>query len=406
MNRFDPMEALATAAREGGPHGGVNTPVEASSTFAVPDAGAMEALIGGRVGPADGRFVYGRHFHPTVYALGRRLAALEGAEAAYCTASGMSATAAVVLQLCDHGDHAVCGAGVYGGTHALFKEYLPAKTGLRVTFADPTDPRAVAAALTDRTRLVYVETMSNPALRVADLPRLAAVAHAGGARLVVDNTFCPLVVSPLLHGADVVVHSLTKFISGASDLIAGAVCGTTEFVTGLMDLHRGSLLLLGPTMDPTAAHAIGLRLPHLGLRVAEHGRRALLFAGRLREAGLPVTYPGLPGHPDHALLRRIANEGYGSGGVFGIDLGTARRAATFMEALQNEERFGLMAVSLGYFETLMCSPAGSTSSELGEEELRRAGVSPGFVRVSVGYTGGVEERWRQLSAALRRVGAG
>lgn len=404
MKAFDPIESLAAMRHEFGEHGGVNMSIEASTTFTVMKAGTLPAIFQGKQGPDGGCYLYGRHFNPTVYVLGRELAALEGSEAAYCTASGMSAIAAVLLQLCDHGDHVVASSAIYGGTFALLRDFLPAKAGLQVSFVDVTDPAAVEAAITPRTKVVFCETMSNPTLRVPDLPRLAEIAHRHGAKLVVDNTFTPLVVSPIQHGADVVVHSLTKFVSGASDTIAGAVCGTTEFVMSMMDLHMGSLMLLGPTMDPRVAYAISLRLPHLGLRMREHSRRAQIFAERLTEAGLKVIYPGLPEHPDHALLERLGNAEYGFGGVLCVDLGTVERANRFMELLQNRDRFGFMAVSLGYFDTLMTCPAATTSSEMREDELRRAGISPGLVRISIGYTGTVEQRWRQMEDALEELG--
>jgi methionine-gamma-lyase len=193
-------------------------------------------------------------------------------------------------------------------------------------------------------------------------------------------------------------------MNGASDHIAGAVCGTTEFIMKLMDLHTGSLMLLGPTMDPQVAFDISLRLPHLGLRMAEHSRRAQAFATRLSELGLPVTYPGLPGHPDHDLLRRLAHPDFGHGGVLALDLGTRDRAFEFMRRLQNEHRFGLMAVSLGFSETLMSCSAASTSSEMPDEELEKAGVGPGLVRLSIGYTGTLEQRWSQLRSVLEDMG--
>jgi methionine-gamma-lyase len=305
-----------------------------------------------------------------------------------------------VLQICGHGDHIVSCGAIYGGTFALFKDYLPAKAGIQTTFVDASDLAAVEAAFTPRTKLLYVETVTNPTLRVADLPRLAEIAHARGAKLVVDNTFSPLIVAPIRHGADVVVHSLTKFINGASDIVAGAICGSTSFVMELMNLHTGSLMLLGPTLDPKTAFTISMRLPHLGLRMAEHSRRALTFATRLRDLGLPVIYPGLPDHPDHAVLRRLANPDFGSGGILCLDLGDVRRANEFMEILQNKDRFGFMAVSLGYFETLMSCSATTTSSELSREEQQRAGIRPGLVRMSVGYTGSLEQRWGQLRDAL------
>ena len=400
MERFDPVESLAEMRHEFGEHGGVNMSIEVSTTFTVMAAELMPEIFQGRRGVAGGCYLYGRHFNPTTYVLGKQIASLEGAEAGYCTASGMSAITAVILQLCNNGDHLVSSRAVYGGTHAFFKDYLPAKTGIGVDFVDATDLRAVEAAMRPRTRLLYVETLSNPTLRVADLPALADIAHRHDALLVVDNTFAPLVLSPMQHGADIVVHSLTKFINGASDIVGGAICGPLAFMQSLMDLHTGSVMLLGPTMDPRQAFQISMRLPHLGLRMQEHSRRALLFASRLRELGLDVIYPGLPEHPDHLLLSRLANPDYGYGGMIGLDLGDKRRAFEFMELLQNKDRFGFMAVSLGYFDTLMSCSASSTSSELSEEEQGEAGIRPGLVRLSVGYTGTLEQRWSQLRDAL------
>lgn len=406
MNRFDPAESFADMRHEFGEHGGVNMSIEASTTFTVMHAGTMPEIFRGHLGPEQGGcYLYGRHFNPTVYVLGREIAALEGAQAGYCTASGMAAIAGAVLQLCGHGDHVVASNTVYGGTFALLHDYLPVKAGITTSFVNVWDLAAIERAITPRTRVIYVETMSNPTLRVADIPRLAAIARERGVRLVVDNTFTPMIVSPIRLGADVVVHSLTKFMNGASDIIAGAVVGSTEFITSLMDLHTGSLMLLGPTMDPHVAFSISTRLPHLGLRMAEHSRRAQCFAERLAGLGLRVVYPGLKEHPDHLLLRRISNEGFGVGGLLGVDLGTQARAERLMEHLQNEERFGYMAVSLGYFDTLMSCSAASTSSELGPDDLEKAGISPGFVRLSVGFTGSVEQRWAQLERGLKAVGA-
>lgn len=404
MKKFDPIESLAKMRHEFGEHGGVNMSIETSTTFTVMDADTMPEIFQGRRGPERGCYLYGRHFNPTVYLLGKQVAALEGAETGYCTASGMSAISAVIHQLCDLGDHIVSSNTVYGGTFALFKEYLPKKAGLEVAFVDMTNFEEVEQAFTERTKVLYVESLTNPTLRVADIPRLAKIAHDRGAKLVVDNTFCPLIVSPIQLGADIVVHSLTKFINGASDIVAGAVCGSTEFIMSLMDVLCGSLMLLGPTMDPRLAYEISARLPHLGLRMVEHGRRADYFAAELKKLGVPVIYPGLADHPDHDLFKKITNPNYGMGGIFGIDLGSVDRAHQFMELLQNEIRFGFMAVSLGYFDTLMSCSASSTSSELSEEDQKRAGISPGLVRISIGYTGSLEQRWGQFEHALKKVG--
>ena len=405
MKDFDPIRALAASKRTFGEHGGVNMSIEASTTFTVLQADTMpEIFAGRRTHDQDGCFLYARHFNPTVHTLGRELAALEATESGYCTASGMAAVSSSLLQLCSTGDHVVASNAVYGGTHALLKDYLPAKTGITTTFVPINDLAAVEAAIGPRTKVIYTETLSNPTLVVADLPGLARIARERGVALVVDNTFCPLLVTPALHGADVVVHSLTKFVNGASDVVAGAVLGATPFVTSLMDLHTGSLMLLGPTMDPRVAFEISMRLPHLGLRMAEHSRRALELCRRLDGLGLPVRYPGLSSHPQHALFASMMNEGFGFGGLFTLDLGTTARANAFMEYLQNEHRFGFMAVSLGYADTLMSCSSASTSSELNEEEQRAAGISPGLVRLSMGYTGTLEQRWGQLEDALRRAG--
>jgi methionine-gamma-lyase len=159
-------------------------------------------------------------------------------------------------------------------------------------------------------------------------------------------------------------------------------------------------------MDPRCAYDISMRLPHLPLRVKEHSRRAAALAERLVRRGLRVVYPGLPDHLDHGLLGRLANAGYGAGGILGLDVGSTERANRLMETLQNRDRFGFMAVSLGYFETLMSCSAASTSSELGDDALARAGIAPGLVRMSVGYTGSLEQRWRQLEEGLEELGLG
>jgi len=404
MSGRNPIEALARLRHEFGEHGGVNMSIEASSTFTVMEPGTMPAMFQGLKGHDAGCYLYGRHFNPTVYHLGLQLAAIEGTEAAYCTASGMGAISATLLALCKAGDHIVSSNAVYGGTYALMHDFLPEKAGTTTTFVDITDLDAVRNAITDKTRVVYTESLSNPTLRVADIPKLAAISHDAGIPLVVDNTFSPLILSPVDHGADIVVHSITKFISGMSDVIAGAVCGTSEFIESLMDLHEGPLMLLGPTMDPKVAANISLRIPHLPLRMAAHGERALALAQRLEAFGAKVCYPGLDGHPDHGLLDDLRCPDYGFGGVMTIDMGTEAAANALMSKLQNKYGFGFMAVSLGYFDTLMSCSGSSTSSEMSDDDKLSAGISPGLVRLSLGYTGTLEQRWQQLSDALDEVG--
>ena len=405
MKHENPIEVLADLRHEFGEHGGVNMSIEASSTFTVIDPSTMPDIFAGRKGPETGGcFLYGRHFNPTVYNLGRQLAALEGTESAYCTASGMGAISAVITALCNAGDHVVAGNAIYGGTWALLNDFMPLKAGVTTSFVDVHDTDAVAAAITERTRLIYVESLSNPTLQVADIPRLAAIARKAGIPLVVDNTFSPLLLSPARLGADIVVHSLTKFIGGASDLIGGAICASNEFIGQLMDLHTGPLMVLGPTMDPHVAGNIALRLPHLALRMKAHAERTQALAERAAALGVNVCYPGLPSHPDHKLMSELHEQEFGFGGLMTIDAGSEERAMSLMNCLQNEERFGYVAVSLGYFDTLMSCSASTTSSEMPTEALDQADIRPGLVRMAVGYTGSLEQRWAQLQRALEKTG--
>ncbi len=401
---FDPIRSLSKVRHEFGEHGGVNMSIETSTTFTVLAAETMPEIFMGEKGPDQGGcFLYGRHFNPTVYVLGRYLAAIEGTESGYATSSGISAIACSVMQLCSPGDEIVASNAIYGGTFALFKEFFPIKAGITVRFVDISNLDEVKAAITDKTRAIYTESISNPTMVVADIPKLATIAHDAGAKLIVDNTFSPMLLSPAQLGADIVVHSMTKFMGGGSDIIAGAVCASKEFIMELMDLHTGAVMLLGPTMDPRVAFDLSLRLPHLGLRMQEHSRRAQFFAEKLESLGLDVLYPGLASHRHHALLSSLTNKGFGYGGLFALDLGTTDRAFAFMNDLQRNEGFGMLAVSLGYFDTLMSCSASSTSSELSEEELQEAGIAPGLVRVSLGYTGTLEDRWDQFERALKRV---
>jgi len=404
MRGRNPIEDLAHLRHEFGEHGGVNMSIETSSTFTVIDPETMPDLFQGRAGPDRGCYLYGRHFNPTVYNLGRQMAALEGTEAAYCTASGMAAISGVIMCLCNAGDEVVASSAIYGGSYALLHDFLPAKSGITTHFVDISDEEADATAITDKTRLIFTESISNPTLRMANIPRLSALAKDKGISLVVDNTFSPLILSPAVLGADIVVHSITKYISGASDVIAGAICGSEAFIGELMDLHMGPLMLLGPTMDPNVAASISLRIPHLPLRMTAHSERALAITARLDELGLKVTYPGLPQHPDHALFRELHCDEYGYGGVFTLDVGDEETANALMSCLQNEQRFGYLAVSLGYFDTLMSCSGSSTSSEMSDEDKDSAGISPGLLRISIGYTGTLEQRWSQLQAALRHTG--
>ena len=404
MQDFNPEEAIQAAVREFEEHGGVAPSISRSSTFTVLDPRTMPELFQGVRGPEKGGcYLYSRHFNPTVSVLARYLAAMEGTEYALCTASGMAAISCTLLQLCENTDHIVSSDTIYGGTHALLEQILPSM-GITTTFVDITDMTAIEKAIRPETRVIYTESIGNPTLKISDLPALSGLARKHRLTLVVDNTFSPIILTPSKLGADIVIHSLTKFINGASDAIAGVICCEKEFAFRLMDIHSGRLMLLGPTMDPRTAFDIIQRLPHLAIRIKSHGARALAIANRLEELGAPVTYPGLSSHPQHDLLKSMMNRGFGHGGILTLDCGTRENAEDLLDYLQNVERFGLIAVSLGYFDTLMSHSGSSTSSEIAAEDQLCIGLSPGLVRMSIGFTGDLKNRLEQIERAVRRAG--
>ena len=401
---FDPVRALYEVKREFGEHGGVCPSIERSSTFTVLDPETMPEIFHGLRGPDKGGcFLYSRHFNPTLDVLARYMSAMEATEFAVCTASGMAAISCSLLQLCGQGDHIVASHTIYGGTWALLHDLLPSM-GITATFVNPARTGAFAEALRPETKVIFTEVLANPSLQVADIPALAALARDNGLTLVVDNSFTPMIFTPALLGARVVVYSLTKFVNGASDLIAGAICTDRELVLKLMGLHIGRVMLLGPTMDPRTAFDVIQRLPHLGLRMKEHSLRGLALARRMRALGAPVTYPGLEEHPQHELFKSMANLDFGFGGMINIDCGTADRAEKLLDALQNQVRFGLIAVSLGYYDTLMSCSGSSTSSEIPPEDQADMGLSPGLVRLSVGYTGSLDQQLEAAEKGLRLAG--
>ncbi|XP_043689303.1 methionine gamma-lyase-like [Telopea speciosissima] len=402
--REDPTMALATARHQFGEHGGVNMSIEASATFTVMEPATTRKMFARELGPDQGFFIYSRHFNPTVLNLSRQIAAMEGTDAAYCTASGMTAISTVLMQLCNSGGHMVASCCLYGGTHAFLNHFLPTVCNITTTFVDVRDLEMVKEAIVEgKTNVLYVESMSNPTLMVANLPELCRIAHDKGVKVMVDNTFTPIVLSPAKLGADIVVHSLTKYISGGADIIAGAVCGPASIVNSMMDLHQGALMLLGPTMNAKVAFELSERLPHLGLRMKEHCRRAMVYATRMKKLGLKVIYPGLEEHPDHTLMKSMTNENYGFGGILCLDMETEEKANQLMNHLQNSTQFGIMAVSLGYYETLMSCSGSSTSSEMNAVEKKMAGISPGLIRMSIGYSGTLEQKWSQFEKALAGI---
>jgi len=383
-----------------GEFGDVNPSITDSSTFTFTTPAKMEELFDHEI---EGCFLYSRHFNPINKDLADALSRMEDGESAQVMASGMGAISATLMLLCSAGDEIVSSRTIYGGTYALMKNLLP-RFGVTTRFVDITNPEAVRAAMGPRTRVVYSESMSNPMLEVADLPALAAIAHAHGAVLVVDNTFTPMILSPLRLGADVVVHSMTKFINGTSDCVAGAVVASHDLIARLNDINSGTSMLLGPVLDSFRAASILKNLHGLHIRMRHHSHNAHALARRLSERGHRVIYPGLEGHPQHALMRRLMNPGYGYGGILTLDAGTLENANRLMLRMQ-EEKVGYLAVSLGYFRTLFSSPGHSTSSEIPAEERARMGLGEGLVRFSIGLDNDIARSAERIEKCLDEVAA-
>lgn len=381
-----------------GEFGGVNPSISDASTYTFLSGKTMFDTFENKT---EGCYLYSRHSSPSNLYLGQALAAMEGTEAAKVTASGMGAITATILQLCKAGDHLVSSRTIYGGTYAFMKYFLP-KFGITTSFVDFTKPEKVAAAIQENTTVLYGETVSNPLLEVADIPALSAVAKAYSLVFVVDNTFSPLSLAPGQHGADVVIHSLTKYINGASDTVAGAVCATQAFVDALRDVKDGAAMLLGATLDSWRAAGILKNMHTLPVRIKQHSKNALFLAGHLSALGLKVHYPGLTQDPGHQVFKAQANPDFGFGGMLSLDVGTLKNAYAYMEALQ-EQKVGLLAVSLGYYKTLFNAPGNSTSSEIPEEEREEMGLSEGLIRFSVGLDHHIDRTFRTMKACLAKL---
>ena len=224
------------------------------------------------------------------------------------------------------------------------------------------------------TKVIYTETVTNPLLQVSDIPELAKIAHEHDAQLMVDNTFTPMIFSPAQLGADLVVYSMTKFINGKNDCVAGAICGSNDFIGQLSNVNDGTAMLLGPVLDPLRSSSILKNLHTLHLRMKQHSKNALYLAKKLQDQGISIKYTGLPDHPQHELHTRLMNKDYGYGGMLSIDLETEKRANEVMFKMQ-QANTGYLAVSLGYFRTLFSYSGHSTSSEIPVEVQKEMGLS-------------------------------
>ena len=378
-----------------GEFGGVNPSISDSSTYTFLSAKTMFDTFEGN---AEGCYLYSRHSSPSNLYLGEAIAAMEGTETANVAASGMGAITPVILQICDAGDHVVSSRTIYGGTYAFLKNFAP-KFNINTSFVDITKADVVEAAITQNTKIIFCEAVSNPLLEVADIASLSKIAKKHNVKLVVDNTFSPLSISPAKLGADVVIHSLTKFINGTSDTVGGVVCGTQEFIDELRNVNNGACMLLGSTMDSLRSASVMKNLRTLHLRMKQHSVNAMYIAERFEQDGLKTVYPGLKSHPSHELLKSLMNEEYGFGGMLTIDVGCIDKANELMEHMQNN-KLGYLAVSLGFYKTLFSAPGTSTSSEIPEEEQKAMGLSDGLIRFSIGLDNDIERSYQMMKQCM------
>ena len=342
----------------------VAAPLYQSSTFTNPIGSTAEV-----------RYTrYGNN--PNQLTIAKRLALLEGAEAAIFVASGMGAVALAHLAVLRPGDHLLSSEWIYGGVHRLFAQEF-VRFGIEVTFVNPLESRTWKRALRKTTRAVFVETPTNPLLRVVDLEPLKILGQSEGLAVIVDATFAtPINFRPLEHGADVVIHSATKYLNGHSDVIAGAVAGTESVIEEVRKLMQ----VWGQALDPMAGWLIERGMKTLAVRVERHNTTGLAVAQWCSQqpAFSAVHYPGLPSHPDHATAKRLLS---GYGGMLGVELkGGARAAERFLRSLT----IAAHAPSLGGVETLVSEPRLTSHASLTPAERAQAGIPDGFLRFSLG----------------------
>ncbi|WP_234108640.1 aminotransferase class I/II-fold pyridoxal phosphate-dependent enzyme [Chryseobacterium sp. R2A-55] len=382
-----------------GEFGGVNPSISDSSTYTFLSAKTMFDTFEGNT---DGCYLYSRHSSPSNLYLAQALASLEGTESANVTASGMGAITSTLLQLCKSGDHIVSSRTIYGGTYAFMKNFLP-DFNIQTSFVDITNLEKVEAAINENTKVIYCESVSNPLLEVADIEALSKICKKHNLKLIVDNTFSPLSISPQLLGADITIHSLTKFINGSSDTVGGVICADQQFINDLKSVNTGACMLLGPTMDSLRASSILKNLRTLHIRMKKHSENAMFLAENFEKDGLIVKYPGLKTHKSHELYKKIMHTEYGFGGLLTLDVKTVEKANELMELMQNEN-LGYLAVSLGFYKTLFSASGTSTSSEIPEEERMEMGLSDGLIRFSVGLDHDIKRTYEKMNACMTKVG--
>jgi methionine-gamma-lyase len=388
MNTIDwSTVGFSTLAVHGGQdpdptHGALATPIYQTSTFCFDTREDGTAIF---LGEKPG-FAYSRGGNPTVRALETKIALLEGGEECIATASGMGAISSVLLTLLSSGDHVVMGNCVYGCTNVVIQEVLP-KFGITMTAVDTNDLAAVEAAIQDNTKILYFETVSNPMTHVADIEALSALAKAHGVKVIVDSTFAPTpLVRPLALGADIVVHSATKYLNGHGDVIAGLIVGKKEDLGPIRTY--GSTKACGSTLSPHDAFLVLRGLQTLGLRMDRHCSNAMKVAQFLETCPQiqTVLYPGLESHPDHDIAVKQFKKDMFTG-ILSFEMKNGINGMTSLEAgtrMVNALTIPHIAVSLGDPSSLVEHPATMTHRNVPPQERVRMGISDGLIRFSVG----------------------
>jgi methionine-gamma-lyase len=353
--------------------GAVAPPIFQTSTFVfrTPEEGAA------RFAGTDEGYIYTRMGNPTIAALEESVATLEGGQGALATASGMAAVSTVFFALLEAGDHVVCSASVYGPSRVVLERDF-ARFGVTSSLVDTSDLDRLQKAVTERTRVVFVETPANPTLAITDLSKAAEIAHEAGALLVVDNTFMsPILQKPFRFGADIVLHSVTKFLNGHSDVVGGILVFQDRELMGRV---RSVLHYLGGTMDPHQAWLVHRGVKTLGMRVRTAQENAQAVAELLAQhpAVQEVRYPGLPGHPHADLIQR---QMAGPGSLISFELKGGIEAG---KHVLNRVQLPALAVSLGGVESLIQHPASMTHAAVKREDRLAAGITDGLVRLAVG----------------------
>lgn len=367
--------------------GSINTPIFQSSTFKFPtdDPRTWEGEV------PEGTYIYSRYSNPTVRTVEDKLASLEGGEEALAFSSGMGAISTALLAFLHKGDNIVTMNDIYGGTNNLMKNWL-SNLGIEVRFVPTTDPQVLCRAVDDRTKVVYLESPTNPTLKLIDIREVSEIVKGKGCKVMIDNTFAtPVFQRPLAMGADVVLHSATKYLNGHSDVIAGFVVGSKA---DMAKVHMARKVF-GASLDPLPAYLLGRGMKTLDLRVRRHEANALQVA-RFLESHPHVSrciYPGLPSHPDHELAKRQMD---GFGGMVSFEMKGGRK-----EAERALDRFKIFfkAASLGGVESLASMPRATSHTSFSQQEREALGIGEGMIRLSIGLED-VEDLIADLDQAI------